>query len=48
MAGRPDLGLCRRARTTQGGGAMIVALFNIYLVLLFLLVKLKIVPFNLF
>jgi RND family efflux transporter MFP subunit len=27
---------------------MIVALFNIYLVLLFLLVKLKIVPFNLF
>src|SRR5215510_6114678 len=27
---------------------MIVAIFNVYLVLLFLLVKLKIVPFNLF
>jgi hypothetical protein len=33
----------------QGGGAeMIVALFNVYLVILFFLVKFKIVPFNLF
>ena len=35
------------ARTT-GDGAMIVVLLNVYLVLLFLLVKLKIVRFNLF
>ena len=27
---------------------MIVAIFNVYLVILFLLVKLKVVPFNLF
>jgi putative effector of murein hydrolase LrgA (UPF0299 family) len=27
---------------------MIVAIFNVYLVILFLLVKLRIVPFNLF
>jgi hypothetical protein len=27
---------------------MIIALFNVYLVILFILVKLKIVPFNLF
>ena len=27
---------------------MIIALFNVYLVILFILVKMKIVPFNLF
>jgi multidrug resistance efflux pump len=44
-----DLGLCRHSRGTQNGGAeMIVALFNVYLVILFILVKMKIVPFNLF
>ena len=32
----------------RGGGAMIVVLLNVYLVILFMLVKLKIVPFNLF
>jgi RND family efflux transporter MFP subunit len=35
-------------RLAKGGGAMIVVLLNVYLVLLFILVKLKIVPFNLF
>jgi hypothetical protein len=49
VADRIDLGLCRHSRGPQGGGAaMIVALFNVYLVILFFLVKFKIVPFNLF
>ena len=49
LAGRADLGLCRRARAPQAGGAaMIVVLLNVYLVILFLLVKFKIVRFNLF
>jgi hypothetical protein len=49
LADRADLGLCRHSRGAQSGGAaMIVALFNVYLVILFILVKLKIVPFNLF
>jgi hypothetical protein len=49
VAPRIDLGLCRHSRGAQGGGAeMIVALFNVYLVILFFLVKFKIVPFNLF
>jgi RND family efflux transporter MFP subunit len=49
LAGGFDLGLCRRAGTAAtGNGAMIVVLLNVYLVLLFLLVKLKIVRFNLF
>src|ERR1700677_3863549 len=49
VAGRVDLGLCRRAGTaTRGDGAMIVVLLNVYLVILFLLVRLKIVHFNLF
>jgi multidrug resistance efflux pump len=49
VAARIDLGLCRHSRGPQGGGAaMIVALFNVYLVILFFLVKFKIVPFNLF
>ena len=37
-----------RHATGDGRAAMIVAIFNVYLVLLFLLVKLKIVRFNLF
>mgnify|MGYP003694675331 CR=1 FL=1 len=49
MAGRADMGLCRRSGVASAGAAsMIVAILNIYLVLLFLLVWLKIVPFNLF
>src|SRR5580658_7881461 len=49
VADRADLGLCRRARAAKtGDGAMIVVLLNVYLVLLFLLVKLNIVRFNLF
>src|ERR1700684_1318092 len=49
VAGGADLGLCRRPRAaTTGDGAMIVVLLNVYLVLLFLLVKLHIVRFNLF
>src|SRR4029453_5977394 len=49
VADRTDLGLCRHSRGPQGGGAaMIVALFNVYLVILFFLVKFKIVPFTLF
>jgi Biotin-lipoyl like len=36
VAPRIDLGLCRHSRGAQGGGAeMIVALFNVYLVILF-------------
>src|SRR5271154_4886709 len=49
VAGRADLGLCRRARAAAtGNGAMIVVLLNVYLVILFLLVKLNIVRFTLF
>src|SRR5215813_9843243 len=47
VAGCTDLGLCGRA-ARAGDGAMIIALFNVYLVILFILVKTKIVPFNLF
>src|SRR5262249_51794843 len=46
VAGRADLGLRRRA--ARGSGAMIVVLVNCYLVILFILVKTKVVPFNLF
>ena len=35
VAGRADLGLCRRARRAKGGAAMIVAILNVYLVILF-------------
>src|SRR6476661_4765103 len=45
LAGRADLGLCRCAGEA---GAMIVVLLNVYLALLFILVKMRIVPFNLF
>src|SRR5262249_29126867 len=48
VAGGADLGLCRRAGAARGRLAMIVALFNVYLVILFGLVKLRIVPWNLF
>src|ERR1700722_10110040 len=44
-----DLGLCRRAISAQIGRCVMgVAIINTYLVLLFLLVHFKIVPFNLF
>src|ERR1700685_540709 len=49
MASRVALGLCRRAgAATTGDGTVIVVLLNVYLVILFLLVKLRIVRFNLF
>ena len=48
LADRGDLGLCRCSGPQRGGGAMIVFLLTVYPVLLLLLVKLKIVPFNLF
>src|SRR5262245_26182796 len=48
MAGCADLGLCRCPGAQRGSGAMIVAIFNVYLVILFILVKMKIIPFNLF
>src|SRR6476659_4580194 len=48
LAGRADLGLYRRPCAQRGSGAMIVAILNVYLVILFILVKTKIVPFNLF
>ena len=49
VASCADLGLCRCARSAQTRGiAMIVAIVNVYLVILFILVKMKIVPFNLF
>src|SRR5262245_54544984 len=49
VAARPDLGLWRRAGAAPRERlAMIVAIFNVYLVILFALVKLRIVPFNLF
>ena len=42
VAGRADLGLCRRARAAHGGdAAMIVAMLSVYLVLLFALVQLR-------
>ena len=41
-------GSIARNRAAGGGNAMIVVLLNVYLVILFLLVKLKIVTFNLF
>ena len=49
LADRADLGLCRHPRTAQGGGPTVIdAVFNVYLVLLIILVKMKIVPLNLF
>jgi multidrug resistance efflux pump len=49
VAGRADLGVCRYSRAAQArGAAMIIAILNVYLVILFILVKTKIVPFNLF
>ena len=49
VAGRADLGLCRRARLAwQGATIMMVAIMAVYLVLLFLLVRFGIVTFNLF
>src|SRR6185312_4693127 len=48
LAGCIDLGLCGRSGAQKRGGAMIVAILNVYLVILFILVKTKIVPFNLF
>src|SRR6478609_3403080 len=48
LAARLDLGLPRRTRTQRWRCVMAVAILNIYLVLLFLLVHFKIVPFNLF
>src|SRR5262249_13665853 len=50
VAARGDLGVRRRADgagRARGGGAMIVFLLVSYLVILFTLVKLKVVPFNL-
>src|SRR5271154_1012678 len=49
LAARADLGLRRHTRGPQTGcGAMIVFLLNVYLVILFLLVRLRVVRFNLF
>src|ERR1700754_309727 len=49
VAGRRDLGLCRRSCPDEGGDrTMIVVLLNVYLAILFILVKLKVIPFNLF
>jgi hypothetical protein len=49
LAGRADLGLCRRACAAKAGAAVMgAAIFNTYLVLLFLLVRFHIVRFNLF
>src|SRR5262249_53705281 len=55
VAGFPGAGSAALSRCGAGGraarargGGMIVFLFNLYLVLLFILVKLKLVPFNLF
>src|SRR5262245_25376422 len=51
VAARGDLGVRRRAGgagRARGGGAMIVFLLVSYLVILFTLVKLKVVPLNLF
>src|SRR5262249_24721487 len=46
VAAGGDLGLCRRAGA-PGGSTMIVVLLNAYLLILFVLVKLKVIPFNL-
>jgi len=47
LAGRTDLGLCRRARAAQQGAtAMMIALMAVYLVLLFAIVRLGIVHFK--
>src|SRR5262245_15101355 len=49
VAACAGLGLCRLAGAAEGRGrAMIVVLLNVYLVILFLLVRFKVVPFNLF
>src|SRR5215475_8211673 len=49
VADRAHLGVRRYPdRASRGGRAMIVVLLNTYLVILFILVKTKIVPFNLF
>src|SRR5262249_46265041 len=49
VAAGPDLGLCRHSgRGERRGRTMIVVLLNTYLVLLFILVKTKLVPWNLF
>src|SRR5262245_58914337 len=49
LATRSHLGLRRCAPSSKSGaGSMIVVLLNTYLLILFLLVKMKIVPFNLF
>jgi multidrug resistance efflux pump len=48
LAHRFDLGLCRCPGSAKGDSAVIIAILIVYLVLLFILVKLRIVPFNLF
>jgi len=48
LADRADLGLCRHPGTQGGGAAVIIAILNVYLVLLVILVKMMIVPFSLF
>src|ERR1700709_830234 len=49
VAGRADLGLCRRPHCAcEGLAAMMIAMMAVYLVLLFAIVRLGIVSFNLF
>src|SRR5258707_15419466 len=49
VASGADLGLCRRASARKdGAAAMMIAIMAVYLVLLFALVRLGIVAFNLF